>query len=79
VAAGRTLSEWLEFLPYTKICGFGGDYAFIDGVYAHQFMARNIIAEVLSEKVTSGLFGVEKACEIGKALLYDNPVRIFGL
>ncbi len=77
VASRKTLSEWLEFLPYTKISGFGGDYMFVDGVYGHQFLARRNIAQVLSEKVEEGLFCIDKACEIGRALLYDNPAEIF--
>lgn len=77
VASRNMLSEWLEFLPYNKINGFGGDYCFVDGVYGHQYIARRNIAEVLSEKVERGLFSVRKACEIGKALLYDNPAELF--
>lgn len=79
VAARRTLSEWLELIPYTKICGFGGDYEPIDGVYGHQYIARRNIAEVLSEKVEAGLFKEETACRIAEALLYDNPKKIFGV
>jgi predicted TIM-barrel fold metal-dependent hydrolase len=79
VAARNILSEWLELFPYTKINGFGGDYCLVDGVYGHQYLARRNIAAVLSEKVEDGLFSVEEACRIGKAILHDNPVRIFGL
>lgn len=79
VASRHILSEWLEFLPYNKINGFGGDYCFVDGVYGHQYIARRNIAEVLSEKVKRGLFSVSKACEIGKAILYDNPAELFGI
>lgn len=79
VACRRALGEWLELFPYTKICGFGGDYNIIDAVYGHQYMARRNIAAALSEKVEEGLFGVKEACRIGKALLFDNPARIFGL
>lgn len=79
VASRSILSEWLEFLPYNKINGFGGDYCFVDGVYGHQYIARRNIAEVLSEKVQRGLFSVSKACEIGKAILHDNPAELFGI
>lgn len=79
VVSRNILSEWLEFIPYNKINGFGGDYCFIDGVYGHQYIARRNIAEVLSEKVDRGLFTVSKACEIGKAILYDNPAELFGI
>ena len=79
VASRRTLSEWLELFSYTKISGFGGDYMLADGVYGHQYMARKNIAEVLSGKVEDGLFNVQEACRSGRALLYDNPARIFGI
>jgi predicted TIM-barrel fold metal-dependent hydrolase len=79
VTSRKVLGEWLELFPYTKINGFGGDYCLVDGVYGHQYMARRNIAAALSEKVEEGLFDVEEACRIGKALLYDNPARIFGI
>lgn len=79
IAAQRTLSEWLELMPYTKIHGFGGDSCFIDGTYGHLTMARKNIAEVLSSKVEQKLFSLDTALKIGKALLYDNPAEFFGL
>lgn len=79
VTSRKILGEWLELLPYTKISGFGGDYCLVDGVYGHQYMARRNIAAALSDKVEEGLFNVEEACHIGKAILYDNPARIFGI
>jgi hypothetical protein len=74
-----SLSEWLELFPYSKICGFGGDYALVDGVFGHQQMARENIARALSRKMEKGLFGLAEARKIAKALLYDNPARIFGI
>ena len=79
VASKRALSEWLELFPYTKISGFGGDYAFASGTYGHQKLARYNISQVLSEKVEEGLFDEEEACKIGKAILYDNPAKLFGV
>ncbi len=74
----RALSEWLEYVPYNKINGFGGDYKFVDGVYGHQLLARKNISTALADKVEEGLFSVEKAKEIAKSLLYDNPRGLFG-
>lgn len=79
VTSRKVLGEWLELFPYTKISGFGGDYCLVDGVYGHQYIARRNIAAALSEKVEEGLFDVEEACRIGKAILYDNPAKIFGI
>jgi hypothetical protein len=74
-----SLSEWLEVFPYSKICGFGGDYGLVDGVFGHQEIARENIARALSRKIEKGLFGQAEARKIAKALLYDNPARIFGI
>ena len=79
VTSRKVLGEWIEHFTYTKINGFGGDYSFVDGVYGHQYIARKNIAAALSDKVEDGLFDVEEACRIGKAILYDNPARIFGI
>ena len=78
-AARSALSEWLESVPYNKIFGFGGDYCLVDGVYAHQYMARIHISRVLADKVEEGLFDTDKAKEIGRAILYDNPANLFGI
>ena len=77
--ARRALSEWLDAVPASKICGFGGDYAFVDAVYGHQAIARENVARVLSEKVAEGSMSVERAKEIAGWLLHDNAVRIFRL
>ncbi len=78
-AARTALSEWLETVPYNKVCAFGGDYHFIDGVYGHQAMARRNVARVLADKVEAGLFDVDEATEIACRLFLDNPYDIFNL
>jgi hypothetical protein len=42
----RYLHEWLETVPANKIMAFGGDYNFVEGVYAHAVMAREVISNV---------------------------------
>jgi len=73
------LVEWLEAVPYNKICGFGGDYVVVDAVYGHQQIARENISRALSIKVSQGLFDVEKAKEIAECILYKNPKTLFRL
>ena len=46
-AARRALVEWLDAVPANKISAFGGDYGFIDGVYGHQYLARQNVAASL--------------------------------
>ena len=79
VACVNALSEWIELMPINKINGFGGDYCFVDGVYGHQKIARQNIAKALTIKVKDGLFGVEKACELAKRILVENPSELFGV
>jgi len=73
----RALGEWLESVPYNKIFGFGGDYIFVDGVPGHLYIARRNIAKTLAEKVGEGLFSIDRAADIAKAILYDNPAKVF--
>ncbi len=57
----------------------GGDYLFPDGVYGHLLLARQNVSRALAAKVEQGVFPMEKAVEIARALFYDNPLRIFQL
>ena len=75
--ARSALSEWLDEVPASKIMGFGGDYAFVEGVYGHAIMAKENIARVLASKVDEGAFGLDEAKKYASWLLRDNPLRLF--
>jgi uncharacterized protein len=79
-AAGRrALSDMLDTVPLNKLHGFGGDFIFVEGSYAHAVMARREIARVLCEKVEESRFSEEYALQAGRMLLRDNPIENFGL
>lgn len=78
-ASVNALIEYLDSVPSNKICAFGGDYNFIDGVYGHCVMARENVARALTAKVESGAFDVDTAKEIAHRLFIDNPIRILQL
>ena len=78
-AARRGLTEWLDAVPANKIIAFGGDYAFVDGIYGHQQMARENVAAVLAAKVLDGSFDLDRAKEIARWVFVDNPGRILNL
>jgi hypothetical protein len=78
-AAKNAFYEMLDVLPYTKICGFGGDYVFFDGVAGHITLAKQNICEVLAKKVCGGECGIDLAEKILQAVLHDNAKRIFSL
>ena len=75
----RALSEMLETVPANKIHGFGGDYIFVEGTYAHAVMARREITRVLCEKVEEGSFTEAYALKVAQMLLRDNAMENFDL
>ena len=77
--ARSALSEWLDEVPANKIMGFGGDYAFIEGVYGHMVIAKENISRVLASKVDDGAFSIDEAKRYALWLLRDNPMRLFFL
>jgi uncharacterized protein len=76
-ACVRALVEWLDAVPINKIFAFGGDYAFVDGVYGHQLLARQNVARALALKVGDGCFGLDRAREIAHRIFIDNPAEMF--
>lgn len=75
----RYLHEWLETVPASKVMGFGGDYDFVDNVYAHSLLAREIVSRVLTEKVRTRYFTEAEAIQVASMLLYDNAFEVFRL
>jgi len=78
-AGRRALSDMLDTVPANKIHGFGGDYIFVEGSYAHAVIARREITRVLCEKVEEGRFDENYALELGQKLLRDNAIENFDL
>lgn len=75
----QILYDWLDLIPYNKISGFGGDLVTVDCVAGHQYLARRNIARALARKVRDGSFSLDRAEDIARALLFENPKRIFRL
>jgi len=76
-ASISALNEWLDSVPAGKIIAFGGDYCFVDGVYAHQLMARQNVTRVLAGKVQDGAFDLDAAKHIARRVFYENPKALF--
>jgi hypothetical protein len=76
-SAKEVLRDWLDTIPSNKILGFGGDYRFVEGIYAHSKMAREDIATVLREKVDEGRFSEDEAKLIARIILRDNVLEVF--
>ena len=75
----RYLHEWIETVPANKIMGFGGDYSFVEAVYAHSVIARQVIAKVLIAKVRDRYLTEEEAIDIANMILRENAIQVFKL
>ncbi|TCN01872.1 amidohydrolase family protein [Paenibacillus sp. BK033] len=78
-AAKHILHQMIEMVPQTKIQGFGGDYNFIEGTYAHLKLAKKIVGDVLVEKVENGALDEDEAIGFAKAIFRNNLIDIYGL
>jgi len=68
----RTLTEWLDAVPYNKIFAYGGDTfpPWTEAGYAIQ--ARRGIARVLERKVKKGYFSEATARDVATAIMLTN-------
>jgi len=76
----QLLSQSLLTVPACKIHGFGGDYGDTpEYSVAHLEIARNTIASVLSELIEKSWMDMEKAKQIARDILFNNPNQFFNL
>ena len=59
--------------------GFGGDFLHVEGIYSHLLLAKQIVSNVLIDKVRDGYFTEDESIKIAQMLLHDNAVRILDL
>jgi predicted TIM-barrel fold metal-dependent hydrolase len=78
-AAKQILHGFIEMVPMTKIQGFGGDYNFIEGTYAHQKLARKVVADVLGEKVAEGALDESEAMTFADRIFRTNLIDLYKL
>ena len=74
----RGLDEWIEVVPANKIFAWGGDHGIIEQSYASLTMAKDLIAEVLANKVASGYFSMEVALNVARKIMGENAVNVYG-
>lgn len=75
-----SINEILDTVPVNKVFGFGGDYIWeVENVYGHLEMAREAIAEALSDRISRGRLDIEAAKRICRLWLHDNPAGFYGL
>ena len=79
VAAKDFLKKFLVTAPANKLFTFGGDYTVVELVLGHSVMARQGIAQALSELVEEGWLGFSDAMELIDPIMHGNARRVFSL
>ena len=69
----------IRALPSNKVLGFGGDFGYADVVYGHSRIARDGIAQVMSEAVREGWLTRVDAKAMVRRWLHDNAMELFRL
>jgi predicted TIM-barrel fold metal-dependent hydrolase len=77
--AARILHEFLDMVPANKILGFGGDFIIVEGSYGHSRLARQVISQVLAERVEAMHYTEQEALRFGRMILRENAEDLFGL
>lgn len=75
----HALHEAIEMLPDESRLMFGGDNWHAEETYGAMKWARQLIGDVLEEKVRSGYFGEADARRLAQKILHDNAIAFFKL
>ena len=62
-----------------KIFAWGGDHTILEQSYGSLVVARELVADVLSDLVESDYFDEELALELARRILHDNGVEFWRL
>jgi hypothetical protein len=77
-AAVSALHQWLDCVPYTKFF-WGGDCTSIEDAVGSLECGRDVVGQVLAERVSAGRMNMALAREIARAIFRDNAIRFFKL
>jgi len=75
----RVMDERLDMLPASKQIGFFSDAYCIEWTYAKAVIVKRIMAEVLANKITRGIYDFDTAIETARRVLYDSPQTLCGM
>ncbi len=75
----KSLETRLDMVPLDKIVGFFSDAYHSEWCLPKLRLVKEILGDILAERVRRGWYTARLAGEIAEALLYHNPRRIYGL
>jgi predicted TIM-barrel fold metal-dependent hydrolase len=76
-ASVRFLREFLMAAPSSKLLSFGGDHIMVENVVGHSMIARQGIAQALSDLVESGWIAFGDVPALVERLMHGNAREIF--
>ena len=78
--ARSALDEWLDLVPANKIIVFGGDtFLWVEWALGELVQARENLAAVLAKRIRERLITEERALDLARMMLYENPRNLYGL
>lgn len=78
-AIRQVMEERLDMLPTNRQVGFFSDAYAIEWTYAKSTMVRNLLAQVLAQKVRQGQYTRDEALAVARAILFDAPQQLTGM
>lgn len=75
----RYLHEWIETVPANKTMAFGGDFRCVENTYGELLIAKQLIINVLCQKVKDGYLSENEAIKIAQMFLHDNAIKFYNL
>jgi len=75
----KSLETRLDMVPLNKIVGFFSDAYHGEWCYPKLRLVKEILGDVLVERVQRGWYTPRLAGDIVEMLLYQNPKRIYGV
>ena len=73
----EVVGEWLELVPVGKMLLWGGNALRVESTIGSLLLTRQVLAEVLAERVDEGFYSEELAFDLARKLLRDMPRRIY--
>jgi hypothetical protein len=71
------LGEWVELVPVAKILLWGGNSERIESSVGSLILTRQVLTEILAERVSTGFFTEQLAFDLAQKLLRDIPRRFY--
>lgn len=75
----QVMTERLEMLPTNKQVGFFSDAYCVEWAYAKSVIVKQVLAEVLAEKVAQGQYDMDLAIDIVRETVLEAPKSLLGL